>query len=82
MLLTRPAVSGFAVGHASSSAEVRPVTAAVATIRRTVDYVPVGYSGEPASTQVVNVPPNEQGLHLNFVSKSSPLTVSQQHIPG
>ena len=64
------------------SADVKPVTAAVATVSRTVDYTPMAYSGEPAKTQVVNVPPNEQGLHINFFSKSSPLTVSQQHIPG
>lgn len=71
-------------GHALAvpSQTLSPVTAAVQSLRRTVDYVPVPYSGEAPQTQVVNVPPNEQGLHINVVSKSSPLTVSQQHIAG
>ena len=77
--IARPEISAVAVGRAD--ADVRPVTAAVTTLQRTVDYVPVGFTGRAASTQVVNVPPNEQGLHINFVSKSSPLTVSSQHIP-
>src|SRR5699024_1456241 len=66
----------------SGGAELRPVVAAVTSLRRTVDYVPVPYSGEIPKIQIVHVPPNEHGIHLNFISKSSPLTVSQQHISG
>lgn len=78
LVVTRPGVSTVS----TASRELQPVTAAVTTLRRTVDYAPVGYRGEAAQTQVVHVPPNEQGIHLNFISKSSPLTVSQQHISG
>lgn len=69
-------------GATHATTNLQPVTAAVASLQRKVEYIPTGYTGEPAQTQVVNVPPNEQGIHINFVSKSSPLTVSSQHIPG
>jgi len=69
------------VGIAASAAPVA-VNAAVTTLKRTVDYRPVPYSGEPIIPQVVDVPPSEQPVQLNFQSKSSPLIVSQQHIPG
>jgi hypothetical protein len=69
------------VGIAASAAPVA-VNAAVTTLKRTVDYRPVPYTGEPIIPQVVDVPPSEQPVQLNFQSKSSPLIVSQQHIPG
>ncbi|KAJ6218119.1 hypothetical protein RDWZM_009276 [Blomia tropicalis] len=69
-------------GATHATTNLQPVTAAMASLQRKVEYIPTGYTGEPAQTQVVNVPPNEQGIHINFVSKSSPLTVSSQHIPG
>lgn len=81
ILFNRDLGLNLAVGRAAVDV-AQPVTAAVTSIGRKIEYIPMAYSGQPASTQLVNVPPNEQGLHINFVSKSSPLTVSQQHIPG
>jgi len=59
-----------------------PINAAVQTISRTVYYKPVPYSGEPATVQDIDVPPQESPLRINFQSKSSPLAVTQQHIPA
>ena len=59
-----------------------PVNAAVQTVSRTVDYRPVPYVGEPAVVQDVDVPPQESPLRINFQSKSSPLQITQGHIPG
>ena len=59
-----------------------PVHAAVQTLSRTVDYTPVPYTGEPAVVQDVDVPPQESPLRINFQSRSSPLQVTQGHIPG
>lgn len=81
IIINRDLGLNMAVGRAAIDV-AQPVTAAVTSLGRKIEYVPMAYSGQPASTQLVNVPPNEQGLHINFVSKSSPLTVSQQHIPG
>ncbi|CAG2105039.1 unnamed protein product, partial [Medioppia subpectinata] len=67
---------GVSVGQAG------PINAAVQTISRTVDYRPVPYSGEPAHVQDIDVPPQESPLRINFQSKSSPLAVTQQHIPA
>jgi len=59
-----------------------PVNAAVLSAGRTVDYRSVPFSGDAIVPQVVDVPPTEQPVQLNFHSKSSPLIVSQTHIPG
>jgi len=86
--VAQPAISSVAVAQPVAvarpvhSAQVQQVTAAVISNPRTVEYKAVPYSGEPAVPQVIDVPPSEQPVQLNFYSKSSPLLVSQQHIAG
>ncbi|XP_054156815.1 fibroin heavy chain-like [Oppia nitens] len=75
-------LSGLNIARGVSVHQAGPVTAAVQTISRTVDYRPVPYSGEPATVQDVDVPPQESPIRINFQSKSSPLAVTQQHIPA
>jgi len=70
------------LGSGISAASAHPVNAAVQTLARTVDYRAVPNTGEPIIPQIVDVPPSEQPVQLNFHSKSSPLIVSQHHIPG
>jgi hypothetical protein len=65
-----------------AASQAHAVNAAVQSLGRTVDYRAVPFSGEPIIPQVVDVPPTEQPVQLNFQSKSSPLIVSQTHIPG
>jgi len=70
------------VARGISVHQAGPVNAAVQTVSRTVDYRPVPYIGEAPVAQEVDVGPVEQPIKLNFQSKSSPLIVTQQHIPG
>ena len=81
--IAAPAIAGYGVaGRGLSVHQAGPVNAAVQTLSRTVDYRAVPYSGEPATVQDIDVPPQESPLRINFQSKSSPLQVTQQHIPG
>jgi len=75
------AVPVYSSGY-SQSAQSGPVNAAIQTIRRTVEHRPVPYSGEPVVPQEVIVEPSEQPVSIHFRSKSSPLIVTQEHIPG
>jgi hypothetical protein len=75
-------LSNLNIARGVSVQQAGPVNAAVHTISRTVDYRPVPYSGEPAAVQDIDVPPQESPLRINFQSKSSPLAVTQQHIPA
>lgn len=90
-----PAISTVGVAHAPAAIgaygihakglsvhQAGPVNAAVHTVSRTVDYRPVPYTGEPAVVQDIDVAPQESPLRINFQSKSSPLQVTQQHIPA
>lgn len=77
-----PAAAYGIAARGVSIHQAGPVNAAVHTVSRTVDYRPIPYSGEPATVQDIDVPPQESPLRINFQSKSSPLQVTQQHIPG
>lgn len=70
------------IARGISVAQAGPVNAAVQTLSRTVDYRAVPYTGEAPVVQDIDVPPQESPLRINFQSKSSPLQVTQQHIPG
>jgi len=70
------------VARGLSVHQAGPVNAAVHTLSRTVDYRAVPYTGEAPTVQDIDVPPQESPLRINFQSKSSPLAVTQQHIPA
>jgi len=79
---TSAALSNLNIARGISVSQAGPVNAAVQTISRTVDYRPVPYTGEAPVVQDVDVPPQESPLRINFQSRSSPLQVTQQHIPA
>jgi hypothetical protein len=89
-----PALSTYGTGYTTASlgnlniarglsvSQAGPVNAAVQTLSRTVDYRPVPYTGEAPVVQDIDVPPMESPIRINFQSRSSPLAVSQQHVPA
>lgn len=80
-----PAISSWGGARAyglSHSQALTPVNAAVISGHRQVAYRAVPNVGEIPSPAVLDVPPTEQPVHINFLSKSSPLLVSQAHIAG
>jgi hypothetical protein len=79
---TGASLGNLNIARGLSVSQAGPVNAAVQTISRTVDYRPVPYTGEAPVVQDIDVPPQESPLRINFQSKSSPLAVTQQHIPA
>ena len=84
-LVAQPAAVAIARPHvlnAVHSDAVRPVSAAIHQLGRTVEYKEVGHNEQPVVPQEVVVEPSDQPLNIHFRSRSSTVRLTQDHIPG